>query len=413
MSIGFKEIDYFRSGRNFRQYISNFDSHAGEEKIFFDASPLYFDSIGVALPNLEECLRGCMIDVVLCLRAPFERAYSEYLHDVSANLRVFGHGSYNFYEPSVYAKYFIPMVSRVRLLQARLGPERVHHFSFAANNAQFEAFLRRSAGLPDGWSLDYDSNLDAGFTSPQIFYNEHEDMLVCLRDGLYELPRRWLLTVNRQYSSLHPDIAPRIGRSMLTAQASITRIFDLSCIPDAGFDRVRADYEEACALLDTAPSLEDRYAVYVSKVSDTLPDSVASRLNRLAGPADALGEIYDQPLRLSAEAILAMLGDPGSVAKQVATVDLAAMGGAAGSQALLDGLAAMEARHGLPPQWMDLLVHDLVRSRRFDDLEALLGRYGGAGGLFQATDIRALRDRVEPPLTAEELRRLSAIGLVV
>lgn len=408
-----KEIDYFRGGHDSAHYLGFFGPEAAADKVHVDASPLYLDDLPATLDNITACLPGQQVMIVVCLRPPLERTYSHYLHDVAQNLPVVGQGAYSIYDPAVLGKYLYPMQSRIAELIRVFGRDNVFGFAFGADNSRFETALRDFARLPAGWGFDYSHNPAPGFTSPAVYYQAARDSAVSLREGVFTLPAGQMLMVSRQFSQLYPHIAPRIGQAMLLGQASITRVFDTGRFSPASHARIRDDFVAATALLGLSLPPEAADTVLVSRLSDSIPQRLIDRLVRIDDLDAAVARAYDAPLQGTDATILATPEPPGSVARGLAAISAAVRRRDDGRMTVPEHLAAFEAIHGLPPDWMDSLVRNHIVRRQFDALEALLHRYGGARGLLRVPSLKSYHATVKPPLTADEIRRLAALGLTV
>jgi len=413
MPVGRKEIDYLRGGHDWAHYLGFFGPEADAGRVHVDASPLYLDDLPATLDNITACLAGQQVMIVVCLRPPLERTYSHYLHDMAQNLPVVGQGAYSIYDPAVLGKYLYPMQARTDELIRVFGRDNVFGFAFGADNSRFETALRDFARLPAGWGFDYSHNPAPGFTSPAVHYQPHRDSGVSLREGVFTLPAGQMLVVNRQFSQLHPHIAPRIGQAMLLGQASITRIFDTGRLSAASHARIADDFAATTDALAMSLPSEAADAVLISRLSDSIPQRLIDRLVRIDDLDAAVARIFDARLQSTDATILATPEPPGSVARGVAAISAAVRRRDDGRMTVPEHLAAFEAIHGLPPDWMDSLVRNYVLRRQFDALEALLHRYGGARGLLRVPSLKAYHATVKPPLTPDEIRRLAALGLTV
>jgi len=132
-----KEIDYFRRGSSLEQYLALFSTN-DDDKVYLDCSPLYMDDIVKNTEFMKQCLAGHNVQIMLCLRNPFERMYSHYLHDIAQNFQIMGQAAHSIYMPSVMSRYLYPLAERVKYFQDQFGAENVHGFSFASHDALAE-----------------------------------------------------------------------------------------------------------------------------------------------------------------------------------------------------------------------------------------------------------------------------------
>jgi Sulfotransferase domain len=408
MPAGNKEIDYFRRAGILKDYLTNFAST--DDKVFVDSSPLYMDDLDATLEHMVPALEGQDVRIVVCLREPLDRAYSHYLHDVAQNFFIFGQSDYSIYNPSVLAKYLYPLAQRIRRLQEVFGKDRVHSFSFAGDNTGLETVLRRFARLPADWGFDYARNPAPGFTSPRVFYNPDRAITVSLREGLFTLPPGQFLIVNRQFSLLRRGLAPLIAEALLQNQGSINRVFDTTRLSDETRQIIKADYEEACALLGCEDLDSQPQEVFVSKESDSLPEAIASRLERIGTLDCSVANIYGTLMRGTDDAIIAMPEQDISLSQAMARLNLTVRKRDDGKQRLVDHLLHIVSNFGPAPNYMGSLMLQLARERRFDELEQIIGRYGSVGRLIHGIDLNALHDIMRPALTTVECDRLRALG---
>ncbi len=411
MPIGIKEIGYFRGASNLPGYLAYFAPDDG--RVMVDATPVYIDDAGVTLDNMVRALEGQDVHIVVCLREPLERAYSHYLHDVAQNFLTYGLSDYSIYSPSVLARYLYPLAERIRALQAAFGADRVHGFGFAGDNTALETALRRFAGLPADWAFDYGHNPAPGFTSPRVFYNGDRAVTVSLREGVFTLPAGQLLLVNRRFSKLRPGISPLLAQTFMNGQSSINRVFDTTRLSDATRETIRADYAATCALLGMAALPDTPPPLLVSKESDSLPQDIAGKLEKIGTLDDSIADIFAAPLRSSDDAIVAMPEQDVALGRAIAQARLISRKRSDSLTAIVDHMFHIVMTYGPATNYIDNLAVQLVRTRRFDDLQAIMTRYGGIKGMGRQIKLDKVHSIMKEPLNAAECDRLCAMGLTI
>ena len=146
----------------------------------YDGS-IYIDDLEGSLANMRTALDGWEVRVIVCLRDPLERAFSHYLHDAAQHQKLFGHGDFGFWSPTVMARYLFPVAPRVARLQEVFGKAQVAGFAFGANPGETETVLRDFANLGPDWRLDFSENPAPGCTAPQSLYNADAETEVPLQ----------------------------------------------------------------------------------------------------------------------------------------------------------------------------------------------------------------------------------------
>lgn len=388
-----KEIDYFRRGRDLADYLALFDTDGegdGDQaagRVHFDASPLYIDDLDISLPNMAHALAGHDVRIVVCLRDPMERAYSHYLHDVAQNQKINGHGDYNFWSPTVMAKYLFPLAPRVQKLCDHFGAENVFGFAFGTDMTRIETMLREFADLGPDWSLDLSSNPAPGFTSPQCFYNAEADTEVPINGTIYRLPAGHLLVLNRQFSLYRRDIHPPLAEQIMMRQSALTRSFDTGMLQDATRARIYADTAQAAALtgidlpLDTAPRLMQ------SKVSDSLPEGLLKQLRPLCTLDQAVGRMFATGTQRTVRTISEMPNTGVSLARDVARLSLAQQRDSAEDMTPHAIQRHIVHTHGPIPIYIEALMTWEVARGNYDAALALFDTHGGAKALLWPMDL--------------------------
>jgi hypothetical protein len=404
-----KEIDYFRGGASFDHYMEFFKTH--DDKVYLDASPLYIDDVLHATDNIKAALAGHKVKILVCIRDPFERIFSHYLHDVAQHHKIIAHADYSFMSPAVMAKYLYPLTERIQALQNAFGVDNVYGFSFAADNATFRREIIDFARLPQDWDFDFSHNPAPGFTSPQVFYNPTHDTALTLKGNIYVLPAGHLIVANRQFSVHRPNINPELGAQIMRNQSSITRFFNTAEFSDAARSRIWQDFDQTAALLQIKPQVETAPRVLYSQISDDLPEHILRHLRCVDSIEDTVARIYDAPMRPSNLAIVASPESAPSLAKSMARFNLANL--QQGEEPLTKGqlLEYIVNTFGPIPLYIEATMRSLLNKQKIDEIEALFSPYGGASGLLWPIDAaNHLKARnIDLPEALHE--RLQTIGI--
>ena len=404
-----KEINYFRGGASFDDYMKFFRTH--DDKVYLDASPHYLDEVVQTARNIKAAIGEGQIKILVCIRDPFERIFSHYLHDLAQGYSIVSHADYSFLSPLVLAKYLYPLAARIRHIQAEFGAENVHGFSFAADNAAFRDDIVKFARLPGDWDFNFSHNPAPGFTAPQAFYNAEIDTTVAIKGKVYRLPAGHLLVINRQFSLYRPTIARQVGEQIVQRQSSHTRSFDTGVLSQASRDLVLDDFRETCGLLNLDIPVEPHPRVLHSQVSDDLPDEILAQLDCVDTLDGAVARLFADPLRDSADATMACPPQGPSLAKAMAAYKLALKRRDPG------GLTSGEARDeivntfGPIPYYIGGTLRSLLSQNRIDEIEALFAPFGGAQGLLVKIDAARHLQARGIELSEEAHQRLRKIGV--
>lgn len=376
-----KEIDFFRGKSGLEAYESEF-TISTQNGVFLDASPLYIDQIEDSINNISETLKDHDIKIVVCLRDPIERAFSHYLHDVAQNQKLLAHADYNFFSPSVMAKYFYPVAPRVAALKEAFGSENVFGFSFSQDNSAFADMLREFAGLPDDWNFDYSSNPAPGFTSPQTFYHPTQASTIMLEGEYYRIEPGELLAVNRQFSLYRKKINRESAESIMCHQASITRQINTDQLPTKLRDLVADDFDAAMVQLGMSLPQDRSDRVYASRVSETVTDQIKGQLNHVGSVADVTAELFSHPLRPTPESTVVLTEHSPSLAQEMARFNLDIPG-------RTEQVKRMVAEFGPIPMYMQFLVDQALRHKKYDEALALLEPYGSSDAFLFPVVVRS------------------------
>ncbi|SDY49240.1 Sulfotransferase domain-containing protein [Jannaschia faecimaris] len=376
-----KEIDFFRGQSGLNAYLSEF-TITSENGVFLDCSPLYIDQITDSINNISETLKDHEVRIVVCLRDPIERAFSHYLHDVAQHQKLLAHADYNFFSPSVMAKYFYPVSPRVAALKKAFGNENVLGFSFSQDNSAFANMLRVFAGLPDDWNFDYSSNPAPGFTSPQTFYHPTQASTIMLEGEYYRIEPGELLAVNRQYSLYRKKIHCETAQSIMCHQASITRQINTDQLPPELRNLVGDDFDSAMTQLDMVLPQDRSDRVYAARVSESVTDQIKKQLNHVGSVADVTAELFSHPLRPTPETTMALTEHSPSFAQEMARLSLNIPG-------RTEQIRRMIAEFGPVPMYMQYLVDQALRNKSYDAALALLESYGSSDAFMYPVVVRS------------------------
>lgn len=404
-----KEIDFFRSKDSYAEYLAHFSAPDG--RVHVDASPLYMDNVRTNFDRLVECLRGNEIRVVVCLRNPFERLYSHYLHDISQNFEIFGSAPFSVYDPTVLSRYIYPILPRVKYIKRIIGADNVIGFSFESTNNSFTDAVRDFANLPPDWSLDFDHNPTPGFTSPTVYFHPTEETTVRLNGKLFRVPAQTLVVANRQHSIVRTNVHPVVGERLAYNQSYINRSFDTGQFPEEVRKRVIDDFLESCAELRMENSQSFHPQVYNSQVSVELPESQLAKLDRADDLGEVIEQIYAEELRSTDCAVLEAPGASNSLAKMMAELNRVSQGESKTLDSELDWVARIVAKHGQIPLYLTILIRDLVRKENFAKIESLFAGAAKADRLMKPIDISPGKDGINVQLSPSEVSLLENLGI--
>lgn len=407
---GAKEVDYFRRGRDPDAYRALFDGEGRDGRVLFDASPLYIDDIEGSLANMRTALAGWEVRVIVCLRDPLERAFSHYLHDAAQHQKLFGHGDFGFWSPTVMARYLFPVAPRVARLQEVFGKAQVAGFAFGANPGETETVLRDFANLGPDWRLDFSENPAPGFTAPQSLYNADAETEVPLQGRIHRLPPGHLLVINRQFSLYRDRIDRAVAERIVLRQATLTRRLDTGMLRPGTRARLCDDMARAAAMLGLDMPLSPDPRVYHARPSEDLPAHILDRLTPLCAPDAAIAALYDHPARRSTDAVTAMPFAGASLPREMARLTRAWEGGP-DLPPDMPSVQEIQRRilrdHGPVPLVIESLMTWEVLHGRHDVALALFDAWGGADRLLWPMDLAHVlkaRGVVLPPEVADRFR---------
>lgn len=306
-----KEVDYFRSGTSFDQYLDQFETQ-DPDKVFLDASPLYALPGQKAAANIKSTLKGHDVKFAFCLREPIARAYSHYMHDISTHFFLYAHGPYSFYSADVLNKYFVPMAPVVADYVKAFGLPNVSGFGFKSTGPQLRADVLEFLGLGRDWKLDFSINPAEGSSLPRIYYDTDRYLTVRSGADLYALPPRSFLIANIRFQQFRPDFPEPIARLLMKNAASWDRQFDPSVLGNA-VKTVRDDYLKCFEHLKMDPeTLAPPKTISANEPPPLTPD-IRNKMEKLGSIADTTAAPYAaKPGRLGK---LKARRDTGDVAK--------------------------------------------------------------------------------------------------
>ncbi|MBP0484479.1 sulfotransferase domain-containing protein [Sagittula salina] len=405
-----KEVDYFRRGRDLAEYLSLFEE-GEDDRVIFDASPLYIDDVRGSAANMRAALAGHEVKIVVCLRDPLERAYSHYLHDVAQNQKIVGHANYSFWSPSVLAKYLFPVAPRVEHLIEAFGAENVHGFAFGADLGEIETVIRDFAGLEAGWSLDLTKNPAPGFTAPQCFYDGDHESEVPLGDAVYRLPAGHLLVANRQFSLYRRDIGRALAEQLMMRQAVLTRQADTGLLRAETRERIYRDMTRAAELSRIGLTLDPAPRVFHAQVSDKVPLAILNQLTPLTSFEEAVSAMFGSDLRRTMNTIVEMPHAGPSLARDMARLQLAHMRDPVEPMGVPELQNRIIATHGPIPHYIEGLMTREVARGNYDGVLTLFEGFGGAQALLWPMDLTRFLQQRGIVLPAEVAQRFRAAGI--
>ncbi|GAA4226733.1 hypothetical protein GGQ68_004771 [Sagittula marina] len=395
MPWGNKEVDYFRRGCDLDAYLGLFDGAReggadavrADDRVRFDASPLYIDDFDTSLANMAQALEGHEVRIVVCLRDPMERAYSHYLHDVAQHQKIHGHADYSFWSPAVMAKYLFPLEPRLHKLCAHFGSENVFGFAFGEDMSRVETMLRDFAGLGDDWSLDLSDNPAPGFTSPQCFYNGDRDMEVPLQEKVYRLRAGHLLVVNRQFSVLRKEINRPLAEQIMMRQAALTRQFDTGMLQKVTRARIYDDTCRAAALAGIELRLSSAPKVLLSKVSTDLPPHILKQLEPLCSFDEAVAQMFEAGTQRTMNTLVQMPHAGPSLARDMARLGLSHLRDPIEPAPFRDIQRQIIHDYGPIPLYIEALMSGEVARGNYDAALELFDGFGGPRALLWPMDL--------------------------
>ena len=399
-----KEIDYFRRGQSIDEYKKLFASN-DERKVYLDCSPQYADDIDRNSEHIKNCLEGHEVQIVFCMRNPFERMYSHYLHDIAQNFQIMGQAPHSIYMPSVMSRYIYPLASRVEHYIEKFGHENVHGFSFENQSSSTEKIIRVYADLPENWAFDYSKNPSPGFTSPTTYYSNDSDLTIEISGSLYVLPKNDMLVANRQFSTLHRHISPQIGNNIMKNIAFIDREFDGSKFKESA-DIIWNDYEKALELLNMDVNVDRAETVFSSKVSSSVPEGVLSKLKCVGTVDTVIKEIFSNPRRSSANAIINSIEPTVSLSSLMARLDPSAK--AANTDGLTPAhyLECIIQQYGPSPYYLELLLKNWLRTGNGKSVIEFMEKHPKSAGLFRPVQIKTYIDDYKKTVSNDEYEKI-------
>ena len=290
-----KEIDYFRRGDNWDEYMKCFETH-DPDKVFLDASPQYSTADETVIKNAKTALKGHDVKILFGLRDPLSRAYSHYLHDLSAMFWIFALSGNDFLHPDVLAKYFIPQKKIVDSFVTGFGEENVSGFGFKVSGKKLPADINSFLGLPKSYRLDTDTNPAPGSLLPKVYYNAEKPIPVISEGEFYILPPKCLLIVSGQWSQLRANFPPDLANQILTNVGKWCWRFDPSHL-GAQADKLRTDYLECFDLLGMKRETLSPPVTITAKVPGGIDDQTLSQMTRWGSMQDALEMDFDAEKR--------------------------------------------------------------------------------------------------------------------
>jgi len=402
-----KEIDYFRRGESLSEYQGLFVENS-EEKVYLDCSPLYSDDIKKNTQFIKNCLAGHDVQIMLCVRNPFERMYSHYLHDIAQNFQIMGMAAHSIYMPSVMSRYIYPLANRVQYYIDQFGAENVHGFSFASKDSRAEDAIRNIANLPLQWKFDFSKNPAAGFTSPTTYYSEDSDLTISNSGSLYVLPKNDMLVANRQFSTLHRNISPKIGNNIMKNSAFIDREFDGSLFTEST-DLVWDDYEKALELLKLDVPIDRSDTVFRSSISSDIPDKWLSKLECI-GPVDSiLTKVFSSPLTSTADAIIDSIETTGSLSSAMAKLDRSAKANDPDGKTPEHYLEQIIEQHGPSPYFLELLFKNWLKSGKASSVIKFMEQHPKSAGLFRPVQLKTYIDTYKKTVSVDDYEKIISL----
>ena len=402
-----KEIDYFRRGESLSEYRKQFETN-DENKVYLDCSPLYADDIKTNTLKVKNCLAGHEVKIMFCMRNPFERMYSHYLHDIAQNFQIMAQAAHSIYMPSVMSRYLYPLAERIKYYKEQFGEENVCGFSFASNDDKAEDFVRDFAELPEEWGFDYSKNPAQGFTSPTTYFSDQTDLTIATSGSLYVLPKNDMLVANRQFSSLHRNISSQIGNNIMKNTAFIDREFDGTLLKESS-NLIWDDYERTLDLLGMDVDIDRSEVTFSSQISNTIPDKFLANLDCVGSIDTVVGDIFSNKMRSSTEAIINSIEPTVSLSSSMAKLDR--------SSRLVDPdgntpehyLEYIVEQYGPSPYFLELLFKNWLKSGKASSVIDFMERHPKSSGLFRPVQLKSYLDNYRKTVSDDECERLVSL----
>ncbi|KAA1174683.1 hypothetical protein FWJ25_04645 [Marinobacter salinexigens] len=291
-----KEVNYFCQGDDILQYNSQYPS-LSEEKWHVDASPAYMESYVDEFTRMKSAFNGEIAKFIVCLREPFSRAYSHYLHDLKRHVVHFDFNafmtlSHNIKSIDSFQKYFIPRKPQIEYLIKLFGRENVLGFDLGTKREKW----RHTTELEDFLSISGKIHFDSGKVSnpggwiPRIFYDRKRSLEVYDRGEVYALPPGTLLIKNGTDSMLLKDFPESMADKLIKS----SQYWSMEFIPDELGDMSGAiwdDYLESMELLGLEvkkPQPEKAYTAHEPNLSPTIKE----RLEKISSVENDLSHIW-------------------------------------------------------------------------------------------------------------------------
>lgn len=402
-----KEIDYFRRGQSFSEYQKLFSSN-DEEKVYLDCSPLYADDIERNTQFIKEGLDGHDVKIVLCVRNPFERMYSHYLHDIAQNFQIMGQAAHSIYMPSVMSRYIYPLAKRVQYYIDEFGSENVYGFSFKNQDSRTEDFIRKFAQLPSDWKFDFSKNPAPGFTSPTTYYSNQSDLTIANSGSLYVLPKNDMLVANRQFSTLHRNISPQIGNNIMKNIAFIDRNFDGALFKDSA-SRIWDDYENALEMLNLDVVVDRTEIDFSSQISNSVPDGLLSKLECVGTVDTVIEDIFFDPLRSTAKAIISSIEPMVSLSSSMARLDLSAKAIDPDGKTPEFYLEYIIKHYGPSPYFLELLFKNWLKNGKGNSVIQFMEKHPKSAGLFRPVQLKTYVDNYRKTVPDDEYEKIISL----
>ena len=399
-----KEIDYFRRGESIDDYLNLFSSN-NENKVYLDCSPLYADDIKKNTRSIKNCLKDREVLILVCIRNPFERMYSHYLHDVAQNFQIMAQAPHSIYMPSVMSRYIYPMAPRIEFYIEQFGAKNVRGFSFKNNSSDTEDYIRQFANLPADWTFDFSQNPAAGFTSPTTYYSSESDLTIASAGNLYVLPKDDMLVANRQFSTLHRSISPRIGNNIMKNNAFLDREFDGTLLEQSA-DTVWDDYERSLSLLNMDVAVDRSELKFSSQISNSIPEKWLSKLECVGAVDSVIDKIFSRPLRSSVEAIIDSIEPTASLSASMAKLERSARANDPDGNTPEHYLEFIVDKYGPSPYFLELLFKNWLKNGKAGSVIQFMEKHPKSAGLFRPVQIKTYIDNYRTTISDEEHEKI-------
>ena len=291
-----KEIGAFKLDMSLERFL-NYYPNRDDGKIYLDATPDYLLPNSPAIDDIKRVLDGHDIKILICVRSPISRAYSQYLHNIRLAWRV-GVAPFPFYDPRIISSFIFAQAPLVAHTQNLFGVENVFGFTAGERDSELPQGIRDHIGLGAAWALDPRGEQYSGGWMPEVYFDAREPLLIENSGELFELPRGTLMISMGEESFLKFNFPVTLGERLVRNASTWTRICE-PCNFGAAADVIFEDYLETCQLLGITLRKNDDRSPLFARRPPPLPTKVSALLRRVGSVGDTVGDLLrgERPIR--------------------------------------------------------------------------------------------------------------------